>query len=75
MAEAEQLTEWDRAVLEFERVHFRRDAAKDELIRRRFRLTPVQYYQQLNALIKVPAAMAEFPVVVGRLRRLAGHVE
>jgi len=33
-------------------------------------MSPVRYYQRLNLLIDVPAAMAAHPVLLGRLRRI-----
>nr|WP_246451353.1 DUF3263 domain-containing protein [Allostreptomyces psammosilenae] len=60
----------ERAVLEFERGWWRRPGAKDQAIRERLELSPTRYYQLLNGLLDRPEALREYPVVVGRLRRL-----
>nr|WP_255806757.1 DUF3263 domain-containing protein [Corynebacterium kalidii] len=59
----------DREMLEFESLWWRDEGAKGEEIRRRFGVSPVRYYQQLNALISRPEAMDVAPVVVGALLR------
>ena len=65
------LTDDERRMLEFERRVWRRDSAKDELIRRRFNLSPIRYYQRLFRLIQRREALEEFPTTVSRLLRIA----
>jgi hypothetical protein len=64
------LDERDRQILAFERRWWRRPGAKDQAIRDTFGLSTIRYYQLLNRLLDEPAALAEDPVLVGRLRRL-----
>ncbi|MBB3115485.1 DUF3263 domain-containing protein [Corynebacterium bovis] len=64
-----RLSERDLEMLAFERRWWRRRGARDEEIRRRFGVTPVRYFQQLNALIERPEALAEDPVLVRTLLR------
>lgn len=63
------LTSDELLVLQFEQRWWKRSGAKDVEIRNRFGLTPVAYYQRLNALIDRPEAMAVAPLVVNRLRQ------
>lgn len=65
------LTDDERLMLEFEHRVWRRDSAKDELIRRRFNLSPIRYYQRLFRLIQRREAVEEFPTTVSRLLRIA----
>lgn len=64
------LTDLEREVLAFERKWWRFAGAKEEAVRATFDMTSTRYYQLLNALIDRPAALAQDPVIVGRLRRL-----
>ena len=64
------LSDADRAMLEFELSWWRQPGAKDAAIRTWFDLTPARYYQRLSRLIDEPAALAEQPVLVARLRRV-----
>ena len=73
-AEAEQpesggLSERDRAVLAFEKQHFKYSGSKEQAIRDRFGMSATRYYQVLNALLDRPEALEFDPVVVNRLRR------
>lgn len=63
----------ERRVLEFERLSWRTQAAKEAEILARFRMPPIRYYQLLNRLVDEPAALAFDPVTVGRLRRMRGR--
>lgn len=56
--------------LEIERVWWPVSGAKDEAIRKRFGLSPVRYYQKLNAIIETPEALAIDAQTVNRLRRI-----
>ncbi|HRE01098.1 MAG TPA: DUF3263 domain-containing protein [Ilumatobacteraceae bacterium] len=69
MAEQTELTERERALLEFEGTWWTLDDAKEDLIRARFACSLDDYYQELNRLIEVPAALAHDPLVVRRLLR------
>ena len=73
-AEAEEsestgLSERDRAVLTFEKQHFKYSGSKEQAIRDRFGMSATRYYQVLNALLDRPEALEFDPVVVNRLRR------
>jgi hypothetical protein len=70
--EADQLTEQERAILDFEKHWWRRPGAKEQAIRETFDLSPTRYYQLLNALLDRPAAVAYDPALINRLRRLRG---
>lgn len=61
------LSDREAGMLEFESLWWRDQGAKGEEIRRRFGVSPVRYYQLLNALIDRPEAMDVAPVVVKTL--------
>ncbi len=63
------LSELDRAVLAFERTWWTEPGAKDDGIRERLGLDPDAYAAALAALVDHPAALAEDPLLVKRLRR------
>lgn len=66
-----ELTEHEHDILAFERVHWRTfDGRKEDLIRQEFGFGATRYFQELNALIDKPAALAAHPVLIRRLRRL-----
>lgn len=64
------LTEPQRAMLEFERRWWRRSGAKEQAIRDTFGMTPTRYYQALNGVLDLPAAMRYDAALVHRLQRL-----
>jgi len=64
------LDERAKQILDFEQRWWRRPGAKEQAIRDTFGLTPTRYYQLLNELLDEPAAVAQEPVLVGRLRRV-----
>jgi hypothetical protein len=66
----DELTEQERAILDFEKHWWRRPGAKEQAIRETFDLSPTRYYQLLNALLDRPAAVAYDPALINRLRRL-----
>lgn len=66
----DSLTDAERAILEFERLRWNHVGLKEDAIRERFGISPTRFYQRLNAVIDKPAAVAEHPVLVRRLRRL-----
>lgn len=64
------LTERDKAILDFERSWWAEPGPKEAAIRERFELSSTRYYQLLNELIDSDEAVAHDPLVVRRLRRL-----
>ena len=64
------LTAPQRAMLDFERQWWRQGGAKEQAIRDTFGLTPTRYYQALNGVIELPAAMHYDAALVQRLLRL-----
>jgi hypothetical protein len=63
-------SESHRAMLDFERAWWRRGGAKEQAIRDTFGLTPTRYYQALNGVLDLPAAMVYDATLVHRLRRV-----
>ncbi|AZI57237.1 DUF3263 domain-containing protein [Nakamurella antarctica] len=68
--EASGLTRVEREVLGFEKQWWQFPGTKEKAIREIFDLSPTRYYQVLNEVIDKPAALAEDPLLVRRLRRL-----
>ncbi|MER5433173.1 DUF3263 domain-containing protein [Streptomyces sp. NPDC002588] len=66
----EQLAARERNILALERRGFTGPGAKERAIREELHLSPVRYYQLLNALLDDPRALAHDPVTVNRLRRV-----
>lgn len=64
------LTEFEAALLDFEASGHLAPEGKDAAILQRFDLSVPRYYQELNALISRPEALAHAPLLVKRLRRL-----
>ncbi|MFI8854108.1 DUF3263 domain-containing protein [Streptomyces sp. 891-h] len=64
------LSDEDRAVLAFAARGWASPGEKERAIRERLGMSPVRYYQQLNALLDDERALAFDPVTVNRLRRL-----
>jgi hypothetical protein len=69
-AAGRELSARDRAVLAMERRSWRGPGAKERAIREQLDISPVRYYQLLNALLDDPRALAHDPVTVNRLRRV-----
>ncbi len=67
---AEDLSQRDRDILAFERQWWKYAGAKEQAVRDTFAMSATRYYQVLNALIDMPAALAYDPLLVKRLRRL-----
>ena len=67
---AEELSERDRAILDFERQWWKYAVAKEQAVKEKFAMSSTRYYQVLNALIDRPEALAHDPLLVRRLRRL-----
>ncbi len=65
-----ELSERDRAVLDFERQWWKYAGAKEQAVRDLFDMSATRYYQVLNALIDSPAALVHDPMLVKRLRRM-----
>ena len=63
------LSEKDKEILDFEQSWWTRPEKKAAAIRRRFGISPTQYYRQLGELIDDGTALADFPLLVRRLRR------
>jgi len=66
---ARKLSEEERAVIAFERTWWRHQGAKERAIREGLGMSATRYYQILNAIIDLPAAADEDPLLVRRLRR------
>ena len=64
-----ELTERDRAILDFERSWWANDAPKDQQVQERFELSFTRYYQLLVELLDMPEAALYDPLVVRRLQR------
>ncbi|MFI6140093.1 DUF3263 domain-containing protein [Streptomyces griseus] len=60
----------DRALLALERRSWAGPGAKERAIREELGISPVRYYQLLNAVIDDERALREDPVTVNRLRRV-----
>jgi hypothetical protein len=65
-----ELTDRDRAILDFERSWWSESGPKEAHIRDKFELSATRYYQILNELLESDAAYGYDPLVVRRLRRL-----
>ncbi|MEW2089644.1 DUF3263 domain-containing protein [Streptomyces sp. NPDC006682] len=64
------LPDQQRAVLALERRSWPGPGAKERAIREELGISPVRYYQLLNALLDDRRALEEDPVTVNRLRRV-----
>lgn len=69
-ASAAPLSEQQRAVLALERRYWAGPGAKERAVREQLGMSPVRYYQLLNALLDDRRALEEDPVTVNRLRRV-----
>ena len=67
---ADELSERDREILNFERQWWKYAGAKEQAVREKFDMSSTRYYQVLNALIDRPEALEADPLLVRRLRRL-----
>ena len=70
LVEQSSLAPRDEAVLEFERRWWQFGGAKESAIRAELDMSATQYYQILNSLLDLEAAVAHDPMLVKRLRRL-----
>lgn len=69
-ADDDPLLDQELAVLSLERRSWAGPGAKERAIREQLGISPVRYYQLLNALIDDRRALAADPVTVNRLRRV-----
>jgi uncharacterized protein DUF3263 len=65
-----ELTQHQRAILDFERQWWRQPGAKEQAIRDNFEVSPTRYYQILNGLLDLPQALNYDPTLVNRLLRM-----
>lgn len=65
-----ELSDRDERILAFERQWWKHAGAKEDAIRAEFGLSPARYYQLLNAVIDLPAAVRHDPMLVRRLLRV-----
>ncbi|MFW0182199.1 DUF3263 domain-containing protein [Rothia sp. CCM 9417] len=63
-----RLTEQERAILDMEKKRFKYQGSKEQAISKDLGLSPIAYYQQLNALIDNPRAIAAEPALTRKLR-------
>jgi hypothetical protein len=64
------LTERDKAILDFERAWWHETGPKEALIQERFELSATRYYEILGELLENPEAYEYDPLGVRRLRRM-----
>lgn len=64
------LSDTERRILDFERQWWKYAGAKEARIREIFDCSSTRFYQQLNALIDRPEALAYDPMLVRRLQRM-----
>lgn len=64
------LSDEQAEILAFEKTWWRYAGAKETAVRETFGMTFPRYFQVLNAIIDLPAAMAADPFTVKRLLRL-----
>ncbi|MFJ8858663.1 DUF3263 domain-containing protein [Streptomyces sp. NPDC102451] len=67
---AAPLSGQERAVLALERRSWAGPGAKERAVREELGISPVRYYQLLNALLDDRRALEADPVTVNRLRRV-----
>ena len=65
-----ELTEGERAMLDFERSWWTDPGPKDTAINEQLEMSTTRYYELLNELIDRPEAEAHDPLVIRRLRRM-----
>lgn len=70
MTEEPAFGEREQRILEFERYWWKYAGAKERSIRDNFGISATRYYQVLNDIIDMPAALAHDPILVKRLQRL-----
>ncbi|MBW3595146.1 MAG: DUF3263 domain-containing protein [Actinobacteria bacterium] len=70
MQEQRELTQRDLDILDFERTWWKHAGVKEQAIKERFEMSATKYYQVLNELLELPAALEYDPILVKRLKRL-----
>ena len=65
-----ELTEGERAMLDFERSWWTEPGQKEAAINEQLEMSTTRYYELLNELIDRPEAEVHDPLVVRRLRRM-----
>jgi len=65
----EELSDWHREILEFERAWPAGRAGKDEAMRTQLSLSPARYYQVLGSVIETEPALRYDPLLVTSLLR------
>jgi len=73
MPELPELSERDRAILQFEARSWPHQGRKEAAILETFGLTSARYHQLLLKVIAKPEALAAEPVLVKRLQRLVAR--
>jgi hypothetical protein len=66
----QQLSQRDRAILDFEQSWWESATPRDQAVREQFQLTESEYADVLNQLIASETALLAEPLLIRRLRRL-----
>lgn len=66
----DDLTDVERAMLDFAKIPWRYKGQQEDAIREQFGISPTRFWQQVAALVDRPEALAYDPVTVHRLQRL-----
>lgn len=66
----DQLTDRDAEILAFTRLWFRHEGMRESVVRERWDMTMVRFWQEVNRIIDLPAAEAHDPHEVRRLRNI-----
>ncbi len=64
------LTDRDKAMLDFEGNWWKYAGAKEQAVRELFDISATRYYQIINTLVDRPEALAYAPTTVRRLKRI-----
>ena len=66
----QELSQRDRAILDFEQSWWESATPRDQAVREQFQLTESEYAEVLNQLVASEAALLAEPLLIRRLRRL-----
>ena len=66
----QELSQRDRAILDFEQSWWESATPRDQAVREQFQLTESEYAEVLNQLIASETALLVEPLLIRRLRRL-----
>ena len=66
----QELSQRDRAILDFEQSWWESATPRDQAVREQFQLTESEYAEVLNQLVASEAALVAEPLLIRRLRRL-----